>query len=60
MCSTKAFPVEVTNRDRISNDDELNLVLLGLVKYLGHSNPVISGVAFDQVREHSSLSCLLN
>ncbi|TVY28597.1 Protein kinase [Lachnellula hyalina] len=34
---------------RISNDDELNLVLLGLVKYLGHSNPIISGAAFNEI-----------
>ncbi|KAG9237915.1 protein kinase-like protein rad3 [Amylocarpus encephaloides] len=34
---------------RISSDEELNIVLLQLVKYLGHSNPVISGVAFNEI-----------
>ncbi|KAF4624113.1 hypothetical protein G7Y89_g14062 [Cudoniella acicularis] len=34
---------------RISNNEELNIVLLGLVRYLGHSNPVVSGVAFNEI-----------
>ncbi|TVY82181.1 Protein kinase rad3 [Lachnellula suecica] len=34
---------------RISNDDERNLVLLELVKYLGHSNPIISGAGFNEI-----------
>jgi serine/threonine-protein kinase ATR len=41
--------IPAANRGRISNDDELNIVLLRLVAYLGHSNPVISGVAFNEV-----------
>lgn len=40
---------QILTKARISNDDELNLVLLGLVKYLGHSNPIISGAAFNEV-----------
>ncbi|RKF54549.1 Protein kinase rad3 [Golovinomyces cichoracearum] len=34
---------------RIVLDDELNLVLLALVQYLGHSNPIISGVAYNEI-----------
>lgn len=34
---------------RVSVDDELNLVLLRLVQYLGHVNPIVSGVAFNEV-----------
>ncbi|KAG9243553.1 protein kinase-like protein rad3 [Calycina marina] len=34
---------------RTLNDDELNLVLHKLVEYLGHSNPIISGVAFNEI-----------
>ncbi|KAH8816823.1 protein kinase-like protein rad3 [Xylogone sp. PMI_703] len=34
---------------KISHDEELNIVLLKLVEYLGHPNPVISGVAFDEI-----------
>ena len=34
---------------RISEDRELNLVLLRLVEYLGHTNQIISGAAFNEV-----------
>ncbi|OWP07483.1 protein kinase rad [Marssonina coronariae] len=34
---------------RIVKDDELNIVLLSLVRYLGHSNPIISGAAFSEI-----------
>lgn len=34
---------------RIFIDEELNLVLLQLVQYLGHANPIVSGVAFNEV-----------
>ncbi|POS87854.1 hypothetical protein EPUL_000219 [Erysiphe pulchra] len=34
---------------RIAMDDELNLVLLALVQYLGHGNPIVSGVAFNEI-----------
>ncbi|CAG8977250.1 hypothetical protein HYALB_00009347 [Hymenoscyphus albidus] len=34
---------------RIFDDEELNIVLLSLVGYLGHSNPIISGVAFNEI-----------
>ena len=33
----------------ISTGDEMNLVLLKLVEYLGHSNALISGLAYDEV-----------
>ncbi|SZF04158.1 unnamed protein product [Blumeria hordei] len=33
----------------IVEDDELNIVLLTLVQYLGHGNPIVSGVAFNEV-----------
>lgn len=35
---------------RVSTGDEMNLVLLKLVEYLGHSNSIISGLAYDEVR----------
>jgi hypothetical protein len=34
---------------RISEDRELNLVLLRLVEYLGHTNQIASGTAFNEV-----------
>ncbi|KAF8859864.1 protein kinase-like protein rad3 [Acephala macrosclerotiorum] len=34
---------------RITEDDELCLVLLALVKYLGNSNPIVSAVAFTEI-----------
>jgi hypothetical protein len=37
---------------RILRDDAFVFVLLGLVKSLGHTNPVISGVAFNEVSLH--------
>ena len=33
------------------NDSELNLVLLRLVEYLGHSNPLICGLAFSSLEK---------
>ncbi|KAH8660790.1 protein kinase-like protein rad3 [Tricladium varicosporioides] len=38
---------------RISSDEELNIVLLSLVGYLSCSNPVISGVAFNEITKLS-------
>jgi hypothetical protein len=38
------------NFNRILEDQDLNMVLLKLVEYLGHTNPVISGVAFNEVK----------
>jgi serine/threonine-protein kinase ATR len=35
---------------RVVQDQELNVVLLKLLDYLGHSNPIVSGVAFSEVR----------
>lgn len=34
---------------RVSAGDEMNLVLLKLVEYLGHSNSLIYGLAYDEV-----------
>jgi hypothetical protein len=37
-----------TDNPRTLKDDEFNLVLVALVEYLGHSNPIVSGVAFNE------------
>ncbi|RDW66710.1 hypothetical protein BP5796_09459 [Coleophoma crateriformis] len=34
---------------RISKDEELNIVLLKLVEYLGHANPITSGAAYNEI-----------
>lgn len=34
---------------RVSEDRELNLVLLRLVEYLGHTNQIASGTAYNEV-----------
>lgn len=34
---------------RVSRDQELNLILLRLVEYLGHTNQIVSGVAFNEI-----------
>jgi len=39
----------LTCLNRISSDDETNIILLRLVEYLGHTNPLISGLAYDEV-----------
>lgn len=44
------FLIRILTLDRILNDEELNLILLRLVEYLGNSNSVISGAAFNEVR----------
>lgn len=37
---------------RYSGDDEMNLVLLRLLEYLGHPNPFISAIAHTEVCVH--------
>ena len=34
---------------RFSNDEEMNIILLRLVEYLGHPNPFICAVAYTEV-----------
>lgn len=41
--------VNETNSVRVVQDQELNVVLLKLLDYLGHTNPIVSGVAFNEV-----------
>lgn len=42
--------VSETDPTRVVQDQELNAVLLKLLDYLGHTNPIVSGVAFNEVR----------
>ena len=45
----------------ISDEDETNIVLLRLVEYLGHSNPLICGLAYDELLSlsgHSSFRAM--
>ncbi|KAL8809103.1 MAG: hypothetical protein Q9200_003724 [Gallowayella weberi] len=44
---------------RLSSGDETNIVLLRLIEYLGHTNPLVCGLAYDEIQRicrHSSLS----
>ncbi|CBF79340.1 protein kinase MEC1 [Aspergillus nidulans FGSC A4] len=34
---------------RFSNDEEMNIILLRLVEYLGHPNPFLCGVAYTEI-----------
>lgn len=34
----------------------MNLVLLKLVEYLGHTNALVSGLAYDEVKAYFTLS----
>ncbi|KAL8917919.1 MAG: hypothetical protein Q9208_007662 [Pyrenodesmia sp. 3 TL-2023] len=46
---------------RKSTEDETNIVLLRLVDYLGHTNPLICGLAYDELQRicnHSSFAAL--
>lgn len=42
------------NRRSVVKDDDLNVLLLALVEYLGHSNQIVSGTAFAEVSSKSS------
>ena len=45
------FSFAESNRlHRVSVGDEMNLVLLRLVEYLGNTNPLLSGLAYDEVK----------
>ena len=35
----------------VGDGDELNLILLKLVEYLGHTNALLCGLAYDEVRK---------
>lgn len=35
--------------DRVCDEDELNIALLQLVDLLGHTHPLICGVAYNEV-----------
>ncbi|KAL8774573.1 MAG: hypothetical protein Q9209_000946 [Squamulea sp. 1 TL-2023] len=44
---------------RVSSGDEMNIVLLRLIEYIGHTNPVVCGLAYDEIQrmcQHSSFS----
>ncbi|KAL8800291.1 MAG: hypothetical protein Q9182_005285 [Xanthomendoza sp. 2 TL-2023] len=44
---------------RVSSGDERNIVLLRLIEYLGHTNPLVCGLAYDEIQRicrHSSHS----
>ncbi|KAL8699738.1 MAG: hypothetical protein Q9224_001285 [Gallowayella concinna] len=44
---------------RVSSGDETNIVLLRLIEYLGHTNPLVCGLAYDEIQricQHSSHS----
>ena len=36
----------------MSTGDEMNIILLKLVEYLGHTNTLVSGLAYDEVESH--------
>lgn len=35
---------------RVSDDEETNMILLRLLEYLGHPNPFVCAVAYNEVR----------
>lgn len=50
-CHISSFPAHsFISIHRFSDEEEKNIILLRLVEYLGHPNPYICAVAYDQVR----------
>ena len=41
--------MKVANLGRSTDGDERNIVLLRLVEYLGHTNQIICGLAYEEV-----------
>lgn len=35
---------------RVSDDEEMNIILLRLLEYLGHANPYVCALAYNEVR----------
>lgn len=44
----------------MSEDEELNIILLRLLEYLGHANPYICAVAYTEVSHGHSYHEVLN
>lgn len=44
----------------MTEDEELNIILLRLLEYLGHANPYICAVAYTEVSRKHSYHNLLN
>lgn len=53
LLSTTHSAYHVTNR--VSEDDEKNIILLRLLEYLGHPNPYVCAVAYNEV---SNAECI--
>lgn len=50
----------ISSSTRFSNDEEMNIVLLRLIEYLGHPNPFTCGVAYTEVCWLSGLALVCN
>lgn len=48
-CMSVRLNTKLSSRRVLDDGEELNLVLLKLVEYLGHPNNLLSGIAFDEV-----------
>lgn len=42
--------VQAHQYNRVSDDEETNIILLRLLEYLGHPNPYVCAVAYNEVR----------
>lgn len=52
MSSPKASTGHADLLPRVSSGDEMNLILLKLVEYLGNTNALLCGLAYDEVSYH--------
>ena len=46
----EAVVVALTQMARVVGDEELNIILVRLVEYLGHTNPYISGMVYAEIQ----------
>ena len=54
MSDIKLLSFLVLTISSVTGETELNIILLRLVEYLGHTNPLVCGIAYNEVRHCST------
>ncbi|KAM5499633.1 serine/threonine-protein kinase M1 [Microsporum canis] len=55
LCMQETCVMALRQIAEISNDEEMNIVLLRLLEYLGHANPFVSGIAYTEISKLATL-----
>ncbi|KAM5446283.1 serine/threonine-protein kinase M1 [Microsporum audouinii] len=55
LCMQETCIMALRQIAEISNDEEMNIVLLRLLEYLGHANPFVSGIAYTEISKLATL-----